>query len=102
MRFFRSIAAESPSLINYFFKCSRLRVVVTNASATFITIHFGPCSPVSSKSNARAYNTVRAALFPLVEIATKSFRSSSVNVTLYRGAISSSLPIKDNYNTYYK
>jgi len=38
----------------------------------------------------------------LVEIASKSFRSSLANVTLYRGAMSSSLFIEDDNNTYYK
>ncbi len=89
-RSFRSIAPEMPSSTNLFFKCSRLRAVIPTASATFSTNHLGPCSPASSSNKARACNTVLAALFPLVEIACNSCRSSLFNVTLYRGAISSS------------
>ena len=86
-RCFRSMAAGSPASTNRFFRCSRLRGVLPTASPTRATVHFGPCSPASRRSKARADNTVRAALFPLLEIACKSSRSSSVRVTLYLGAI---------------
>jgi len=90
-RSLRSMAAERPCSTNRFFKCSRLREVIPRASATLSTNHLGPYSPASSNSNAREYNTVRAALLPLVDMASNSCRSSLVKVTLYRGAMSSSL-----------
>ena len=63
-----------------------VRVLTPNASATSATFQGLPCSPASHSNNARAWMNLEAAVFPPCVSVSSRRRSSSVRVTLYRGA----------------
>ncbi len=90
-----STAAARPSSTNLFSNAQGFKWLFPPPLSLFQPTTC-PSSPASSNSNARACSTVRTAFFSLVEIVSNSMRSSLVNVTLYRGAISSTLFFGDN------
>src|SRR5277367_5635476 len=87
VRGLRSKAASIPSSTKRSLRCSMVRVVTPNASATSATFQGLPCAPASHSSNARAWINLDAAVLPLRVKASNWPRSSSVRVTLYRGAM---------------
>ena len=90
-RSLRCRASSNPRSTKRALRCSSVRGVIPSASAASATFHFGPCSPASSKSKARACSTVLAGLTPVVDSDSSISRSSAFNVTRYRGAMNTSL-----------
>ena len=75
-----------------------------SASATSETFHDSddPSGPVSHNKSARAWMNLGALVFPLRVLAASIVGSSSVRVTLYRGAIPCLIPANATlFNTKY-
>jgi len=87
----RSSATSRPSSTKRFFKCSIVRDVIPNASATSAFFQAGPSGPASQSNNARARMNLLAWVFPRRVNASSSFLSWSVNVTRYLGDMAASL-----------
>src|ERR1039457_6948289 len=96
----RSNAASIPSSTNLALRCSMVRVLTPNASATSATFQGLPCSPASHSNNARAWMNLEAAVFPPCVSVSSRRRSSSVRVTLYRGAMPPSFTNRRARSTY--
>src|SRR5271157_3212275 len=83
----RSSATANPSSTKRFLRCSMVRGVTPMASAVSTTVHAGPCGPASQRSKARAKRNRFALVLPVFVRASSSWRSCSVKVTRYRGAM---------------